>query len=72
MTTCSREEAELMLTEYAAVVRSRDERVRAAVAAGISKHRVHVLGGLGRMTIERILGNPADGPQTAQREGDRS
>jgi hypothetical protein len=72
MTMRSREEAELMLTEYAAVVRSRDERVRAAVAAGISKHRVHVLSGLGRMTIERILGNAAHGPQTAQREGDRS
>jgi hypothetical protein len=60
-----------MLTEYAAVVRSRDDRVRAAVAAGISKHRVHVLSGLGRMTIERILGATADSPQTAQREGDR-
>jgi hypothetical protein len=69
--TCSREEAELMLTEYAAVVRSRDERVRAAVAAGVSKHRVHVLSGLGRMTVERILGNAPDGPHTAQREGER-
>jgi hypothetical protein len=57
--TCKREEAELMLTEYAAVARSRDERVRFAVAEGISKHRVHVLSGLGRMTIDRIL---ADGP----------
>jgi hypothetical protein len=71
VTTCSREEAELMLTEYAVVVRSRDEHVRAAVAVGISKHRVHVLSGLGRMTIKRILGT-ADGAQTAQREEDRS
>lgn len=61
-----------MLTEYAAVVRSRDERVRVAVAAGVSKHRVHVLSGLGRMTIDRIVGKAPDGSQTAQREGGRS
>lgn len=72
MRTHTREEAELMLTEYAAVVRSRDERVRAAVAAGISKYRVHVLSGLGRMTIDRIVGSTPDGSQTAQREGGRS
>jgi hypothetical protein len=64
MTTCRREEAELMLTEYAAVARSRDERVRFAVEAGVSKHRVHILSGLGRMTIERILAGPDDGPVT--------
>jgi hypothetical protein len=29
--------------------------VRAAVAAGLSKHRVHLLTGIGRSTIDRIL-----------------
>jgi hypothetical protein len=44
-----------MLAEWVTVTRSRDERVRAAVAAGISKHRVSVLTGIGRSTIDRIL-----------------
>jgi hypothetical protein len=62
--TCKREDAELMLTEYAAVARTRDERVRYAIAAGVPKHRVHVLTGLGRMTIERILADvPAKAPE---------
>ena len=59
-------EAEELLTEWAAVMRSRDDRVRAAVAAGLSKHRVHVLTGIGRMTIDRILASGQDhGPSTA-------
>ena len=60
-------EAEDLLTEYAAVMRSRDDRVRAALAAGLSKHRIHRLSGLGRMTVERILS--ADGPGTAREAG---
>ena len=48
-------EAEAMLVEWRTVTRSRDERVRAAVAPGISKHRVSVLTGVGRFTIDRIL-----------------
>lgn len=60
------EEAEAMLLEWRTVVRSRDERVRAAVAAGLSKHRVHVLTGIGRMTVDKILASesaaqPSDG-----------
>lgn len=52
-----------MLTEWVTVTRSRDDRVRAAVAAGMSKHRVHVVMGLGRSTIDRILRSPrADRP----------
>ena len=58
-------EAEELLTEYAAVVASRDARVREAIRAGVSKHRIHVLSGLGRMTVDRILG---DGPETAPRK----
>jgi hypothetical protein len=67
-----RDNAEQLLIEYAAVVRSRDDRVRAAVAAGVPKHRVHVLSGLGRMTIERILASQPDGPVTAQDGGQGS
>ena len=54
-------EAEQLLTEWSAVVRDRDNRVRSAVMAGISKHRVHVLTGISRSTIDRILGAPALG-----------
>jgi hypothetical protein len=46
--------------------RSRDERARFAVAAGVTKHRVHVLSGLGRMTIERILDSASTGTDSAQ------
>lgn len=57
-----REEAERMLTEWFEVTRDRDNRVRAAVAAGVSKHRIHVLTRIGRSTIDRIMeapGSPA-------------
>lgn len=49
------EEAEQLLTEWAFVTRDRDNRVRWAVAAGVTKHRVHQLTGIGRSTIDRIL-----------------
>jgi hypothetical protein len=49
------EEAEQMLNEWAIITRDRDARVRAAVAAGLSKHRVHRITGIGRSTIDRIL-----------------
>ncbi len=66
----TREEAEDMLREYAAVAGDRDSRVRAAVQAGVSKRRVHQLTGIGRMTIDRIVGSAEDhGPSTA-REGE--
>jgi hypothetical protein len=67
----TRDEAEQMLIEYGAVAASRDDRVRAAVAAGVSKNRVHQLTGIGRMTVDRILAQP-DGPQTAQGAGEGS
>ncbi len=53
-------EAEELLTEYAAMVASRDDRVRTAFVSGLSRHRIHVLSGLGRNTVDRILA--ADGP----------
>jgi hypothetical protein len=55
------EDAERRLTEWVTVSRDRDTRVRAAVAAGLSKHRVHVLTGIGRSTIDRILAASATG-----------
>ncbi len=51
----TREEAEQMLTEWVIVTRDRDNRVRAAVGTGVSKHRVHQLTGISRSTIDRIL-----------------
>jgi len=51
-----------MLAEWVTVTRSRDERVRAAVAAGLTKYRVHKITELGRSTIDRIL---SDGSKTA-------
>ena len=55
------EEAEQMLSEWVIVTRDRDTRVRAAVAAGLTKHRVHLLTGIGRSTIDRILATTAPG-----------
>jgi hypothetical protein len=49
------EEAEQMLREWASITRDRDTRVRTAVAAGLSKYRVHRITGIGRSTIDRIL-----------------
>jgi hypothetical protein len=63
------EEAERMLTEWVAVTRDRDNRVRAAVAAGISKHRVHQLTGIGRSTIDRILASTPAAPHAEKRGG---
>jgi hypothetical protein len=44
-----------MLAEWVTVTQDRDNRIRAAVDAGVSKHRVHVLTGISRTTIDRIL-----------------
>ena len=41
-----------MLSEWAIITRDRDSRVRAAVAAGLSKHRIT---GIGRSAIDRFL-----------------
>jgi hypothetical protein len=65
------EEAEEMLTEWVMVVRDRDNRVRWAVAAGVSKYRINQLTGIGRSTIDRILtapapGRPSNGPAGGQ------
>jgi hypothetical protein len=48
-------EAERALARYAETTGGRDELVRAAFAAGLSKHRIHQLSGIARTTIDRIL-----------------
>jgi hypothetical protein len=53
------EEAEQLLTEWATIARDRDNRVRWAVGAGVSKYRVNQLTGIGRSTIDRILATAA-------------
>jgi hypothetical protein len=55
------EEAEQMLGEWVLVTRDRDTRVRAAVAAGLTKHRIHLLTGIDRSAIDRILAATATG-----------
>ncbi|HEY7359188.1 MAG TPA: hypothetical protein VH642_00155, partial [Streptosporangiaceae bacterium] len=49
---------EQLLIEWVTVTRDRDNRVRWAVAAGVSKYRVSQLTGIGRSTIDRILATP--------------
>ncbi len=51
-----------MLSEWVIVTRDRDNRVRSAVAAGVSKHRVHQLTGISRSTIDKIMA--VSGPAT--------
>lgn len=51
----TREEAERMLAEWHDVTHDRDNRVRAAVAAGVSKYRVSQITKIGRSTIDRII-----------------
>lgn len=58
------EEAEELLMEWVTVTRDRDNRVRAAICAGISKYRVNQLTGISRTTIDRILATPA--PEAAR------
>jgi hypothetical protein len=67
----SPEEAEQMLSEWVIVTRDRDARVRAAVAAGVSKYRVHQITGIGRSTIDRILASPAPGRASNGPSGDQ-
>ena len=72
-TTCSlsyvtddpqRDAFEYALTCWATTRRqsdeTRDDLVRGAVRAGISKHRVHVLTGIARTTIDKVLAKEND------------
>jgi len=55
-----REELEAKLIQWAQTVATRDELIRSAVAAGITKHRVHVLTGIARTTVDKIVGLDAE------------
>jgi len=48
-------EAERLLAEWAASSVGRDDIVVAAHRAGLSKHRIHLLTGIARTTLDRIL-----------------
>ncbi len=50
-----REQAEARLIGWRAMSEQRDEFVREAYAAGVTKSRIHTLTGIGRATIDRIL-----------------
>lgn len=49
------EQAERELTEWRRVNDRRDALVHAARNAGLTKHRIHVLSGIHRNTIDKIL-----------------
>jgi hypothetical protein len=57
----TQEEAETALQAWATV--QRDELVQAAHQAGVSKNRIHVLTGIARTTIDRILEGPMGATQ---------
>jgi len=63
MTELTVRQAREMLTAWAAeqdaVGSRRDEAVRAAIDAGLSKSEVHRLTGMARTTIDRIIGTIA-------------
>lgn len=48
-------QARALLIEYTAVVRSRDDRIRAATQAGLSISEIAALLECGRTTIYRVL-----------------
>lgn len=54
-------QAQELLSDWAVVVRSRDERVRTAVESGLSKSEVSRITGIARSTIHRIIESAPDG-----------
>lgn len=61
-------QARELLSDWAAVVRSRDERVRTDVESGLSKSEVSRLTGIVCSTVDRIVESAPDGSATAQDE----
>jgi hypothetical protein len=65
-------QAREMITTWAVAQRAaavqRDEVVRAAVAAGLSKSEVHRLTGIARSTVNRIVGSGRDAAAEASPE----
>ena len=58
-----------MLTEWHDVTHDRDNRVRTAVAAGVSKYRVAQITRIGRSTIDRIIAAAPAGAAIVQPRG---
>jgi DNA invertase Pin-like site-specific DNA recombinase len=56
-------QARELLTEWAAINASRDDRIRTAYHSGVSKSDIARLSGIARTTVDRILDEP-DGSQT--------
>lgn len=56
-------QARELLTDWAAVNASRDDRIRTAYHSGISKSEISRLTGVARTTVDRILEEPG-GSQT--------
>jgi len=65
-------QARELLIEWAAVVGSRDDRVRTAFVSGLTKSEISHLTGIARTTIDRIIDSAADGPATAPMAGEQS
>lgn len=67
----SSDEAERLLTEWAASFGGRDALVLAAYRVGVSKHRIHTLTGIARTTLDRILSEESImsiGPEVKSRQ----
>lgn len=59
MTEWSREQAEQELAAWAAANEYRDEIIKAAYRAGVTKAKIHAMTGVARTTIDRVLQDPA-------------
>ena len=59
MTDWSREQAEQELAAWAAANEYRDDVIKAAYRAGVTKARIHAMTGVARTTIDRVLQDPA-------------
>jgi hypothetical protein len=59
VTEWSREQAEQELAAWAAANEYRDEIIKAAYRAGVTKAKIHAMTGVARTTIDRVLHDPA-------------
>jgi hypothetical protein len=59
VTEWSREHAEQELAAWAAANEYRDDIIRGAYRAGVTKARIHAMTGVARTTIDRVLQEPA-------------
>ena len=59
MTEWSRDHAEQELAAWAAANEYRDEIIRGAYRAGVTKARIHAMTGVARTTIDRVIQEPA-------------